>query len=72
MFQSETREQLRKLPDEHVTTYDRDAREADRQVRAGPTDFRDAARWSSKPSEGDSSDPADRKFGIWRWCPAKR
>ena len=20
--------------------------------------------------EGDSSDPADRKFSIWRWCPA--
>ena len=21
--------------------------------------------------EGDSSDQADRKFSIWRWCPAR-
>ena len=70
VFQSETREQLRKLPDEHVTTYDRIL---DKLIAkyGRPDGFRQRGKVVIETVEGDSSDPADRKFGIWRWCPAK-
>ena len=71
MFQSDTREQLRKLPADYVTNYDRmleklldEVRQA-RQLRAA----RPGA--SSKRSRANRRMQADRKFSIWRWCPAR-
>jgi hypothetical protein len=69
-FQSETREELRKLPNEHVTTYDRLLEKL--MAKYGrPDGFQKRGKVVIETVEGDSSDPADRKFGIWRWCPAK-
>lgn len=69
-FQSETREQLRNLPDEHVTNYDRILEKL--MARYGrPDKFRKRGKVIIETVEGDSSDPADRKFEIWRWCPAR-
>ena len=69
-FQSETREELRKLPDEHVTTYDRLLEKLIAKY-GRPDGFRKRGKVVIETVEGDSTDPADRKFGIWRWCPAK-
>lgn len=70
VFQSETREELRNLPDEHVTTYDKIFEKL--LARYGrPDKFRKRGKVVIETVEGDSSDPADRKFQIWRWCPAK-
>ena len=70
LFQSETREELRKLPDEHVTTYDRLLEKLIAKY-GRPDGFQKRGKVVIETVEGDSSDPADRKFGIWRWCPAK-
>ena len=70
VFQSETREELRKLPDEHVTTYDK-LLEKLLAKYGRPDGFRKRGKVVIETVEGDSSDPADRKFQIWRWCPAK-
>ena len=70
VFQSETREQLRNLPDEHITTYDR-VFEKLLGKYGRPDKFRKRGKVVIETVEGDSSDPADRKFQIWRWCPAK-
>ena len=68
-FQSETREELSKLPDEHVTTYDRVLEKL--LARYGrPEGFRKRGKVVIETIDGESSDPADRKFSIWRWCPA--
>jgi hypothetical protein len=69
MFQSESREQLRKLPADHETTYDRVL--AKLMAKYGrPKGFLRRGQVIIETVEGDSSDPADRKFSIWRWCPA--
>jgi hypothetical protein len=69
-FQSETREELRKLPADHVTVYDRMLEHLvakyghpDRFVRRGQVVI--------ETEDGDSREPSDRKFSIWRWCPAR-
>lgn len=69
-FQSETREELRKLPADHVTVYDRMLEHLlakyghpDRYVRRGQVII--------ETEDGDSLQPSDRKFSIWRWCPAR-
>ena len=69
MFQSETREQLRKLPADHETTYDR-VLEKLLAKYGRPKGFLRRGQVIIETLEGDSSDPADRKFSIWRWCPA--
>jgi hypothetical protein len=69
MFQSESREQLRKLPAEYVTSYDR-VLEKLLAKYGQPKGFLRRGRVIIETVEGDSSDPADRKFSIWRWCPA--
>jgi len=69
VFQSESREQLRKLSDEHETTYDRLLEKLiDKYGR--PEGFTRRGKVVIETMEGDSTDVADRKFGIWRWCPA--
>ena len=69
MFQSETREQLRKLPDNYVTNYDR---MLDKLLAkyGRPEGFLRRGQVIIETLEGDSEDPAERKFSIWRWCPA--
>lgn len=69
MFQSETREQLRKLPDDHVTNYDRMVERL--LAKYGrPNGYLRRGRVLIETLEGDSEDVTDRKFSIWRWCPA--
>jgi hypothetical protein len=70
MFQSENREQLRKLPSDAVTNYDRVL--ARLLTKYGqPEGYLRRGRVLIETIEGDSADVADRKFSIWRWCPAK-
>ena len=69
MFQSENREQLKKLPGDYVTNYDR---MLDKLLKkyGRPEGFLRRGQVIIETIEGDSSDSADRKFSIWRWCPA--
>jgi hypothetical protein len=70
MFQSDTRDELRKQPAEYVTNYDR---MLDKLVAkfGQPDNFRRRGQVVIETLEGESSDQADRKFSIWRWCPAR-
>jgi hypothetical protein len=68
-FQSETREQLRKLPDNYVTAYDR-VLEKLLAKYGRPAGFLRRGQVIIETVDGDSSDPGDRRFSIWRWCPA--
>jgi hypothetical protein len=69
LFESETREQLRALAQDHVTNYDR---VLDLLIAkfGRPNGFLRRGRVLIETLEGESSDAADRKFSIWRWCPA--
>ena len=69
MFQSENREQLRKLGYDHETVYDR---VLDKLIAkyGRPEGFTRRGKVVIETMEGDSTDEAERKFGIWRWCPA--
>jgi hypothetical protein len=70
MFKTETREELRHLPADHVTNYDR---VLDKLIaRFGkPDKFARRGQVIIETLEGDSTDQKERKFGIWRWCPAR-
>jgi len=69
MFQSETREELRGKPADFVTTYDRMLEKL--IARFGrPEGFLRRGRVLIETLEGDSTDESERKFSIWRWCPA--
>lgn len=70
MFQSESRDQLAKLPAGHVTVYDKLLEKLlakygrpDRFVRRGQVII--------ETEEGETASAAARKFSIWRWCPAR-
>jgi len=69
IFQSETREQLRSLPDDYVTNYDR---VLDRLLAkyGRPSGYLRRGRVLIETLDGDSTDVAERRFSIWRWCPA--
>ncbi len=70
MFQSETRAQVRALPEDAETTYDRVLGLL--LAKYGqPEGYLRRGRVLIETIEGDSTDAADRKFSIWRWCPAK-
>ena len=70
MFQSDTREQLRGKPAEYVTNYDRMLEKL--LAKFGkPDNFVRRGQVVIETLEGESSDQADRKFSIWRWCPAR-
>jgi hypothetical protein len=69
MFQSETREQLKALPDNYKTNYDRMLEKL--LAKYGrPDGFLRRGRVLIETIEGDSGEASDRKFSIWRWCPA--
>ena len=69
LFDSDTREQLRALPQDHVTNYDR---VLDKLLAkyGRPNGYLRRGRVLIETLDGDSTDAADRKFSIWRWCPA--
>jgi hypothetical protein len=68
-FQSETREELSKLPADHVTVYDR---MLDQLVaRYGkPRGYMRRGQVIIETEEGDTTKSSERKFSIYRWCPA--
>jgi hypothetical protein len=68
-FQSETREQLRKLPNDYVTAYDR-VLEKLLAKYGRPKGYLRRGQVIIETPEGESIDPSDRRFSIWRWCPA--
>jgi hypothetical protein len=70
MFETDTREALRNLPADHVTNYDR---VLDKLVaRFGrPDNFVRRGQVVIETLEGESTDQRERKFSIWRWCPAR-
>jgi hypothetical protein len=69
MFQSDTREQVRKQPAEYVTNYDRVLERLITKF-GRPDNFARRGQVVIETIEGDSADQRDRKFSIWRWCPA--
>ncbi len=68
-FQSETREELVKLPSDHVTVYDRMLEQLLRKF-GEPAGFLRRGQVVIETEEGESSNASERKFSIWRWCPA--
>jgi hypothetical protein len=68
-FQSETREELAKLPAEHVTTYDRMV-ELLFQKFGRPANFARRGKVVIETEDGETFNAAERKFSIYRWCPA--
>jgi hypothetical protein len=70
MFRSETPEELRKLPGDHVTNYDR-VLELLLSRYGKPDGFLQRGRVVIETLEGESSDAGDRKFHVLRWCPAR-
>jgi len=70
IFETETQEELRGLPADHVTNYDRvldkliaKFGKPDRFVRRGQVVI--------ETLEGESTGQKERKFRVWRWCPAR-
>lgn len=68
-FQSETREELAKLPSDHVTVYDRMLKQLISRY-GEPKGFLRRGQVIIETEEGQSGNAADRKFIIYRWCPA--
>jgi len=70
MFQSESHEELAKLPADHVTVYDRMLDKLlakfghpDRFVRRGQVLIEN--------EDGEFTSGTERKYSTWRWCPAR-
>jgi hypothetical protein len=61
---------LRRLPGDHVTAYDRILNMLIEKF-GKPDGFIYRGRVLIETMEGESSDAADRKFSIWRWCSAR-
>lgn len=70
LFRSETREQLRQKPGDYVTNYDRVLQMLIEKF-GKPDGFIHRGHVVIETLEGESSDASDRKFSIWRWCPAR-
>jgi hypothetical protein len=68
-FQSETREELAKLPADHVTVYDRVLGQLLKKY-GEPAGFLRRGQVTIETEEGETSNASERKFSIWRWCPA--
>jgi hypothetical protein len=70
IFHSETRAQLHEKPADYVTNYDRLLKTL--LAKFGkPDGFMHRGQVLIETEEGESGDAADRKFSIWRWCPAR-
>ena len=69
-FQSESREELAKLPAEHVTVYDRALEQL--LVKFGyPDQFRRQGKVIIESPDGTTA-ATDRQYSIWRWCPPSK
>ncbi len=70
MFHTDSRDELRNLPADHVTNYDR---VLDKLVAkfGKPYNFVRRGQVVIETLEGESTDRKDRKFRIYRWCPAR-
>jgi hypothetical protein len=70
MFRSETREELKGKPLDHVTVYDR---VFDKLLGkfGRPSGYSKRGRVVIETLEGDSGDASERRFQIWRWCPSR-
>jgi hypothetical protein len=69
MFETETRDELSKLPADHVTQYDRVLEKLVAKF-GKPYNYVQRGQVVIETMEGDSTDRKERKFRIWRWCPA--
>jgi hypothetical protein len=69
-FQSETRAELAKLPADHVTVYDRMLEQLLGKF-GRPAGFSRRGQVTIETEEGESVNPTERKFSIYRWCPAR-
>jgi hypothetical protein len=70
MFETETPEALRNLPADHMTRYDRVLEKL--IARFGkPDNFRRRGKVVIETLDGESAARSERKFRIWRWCPAR-
>ena len=70
LFKTDTREELRGKPLDYVTNYDR-VLERLLAKFGHPDNFVRRGQVVIETMEGESSDPGERKFSIWRWCPAR-
>jgi hypothetical protein len=70
MFETETTDELRNLPPDHVTSYDR---VLDKLLAkfGKPEHFTRRGQVVIETMEGDAPGHAERKFRVWRWCPAR-
>jgi hypothetical protein len=68
-FDSETNERLAKLPADHVTAYDRMLSLLVAKF-GEPANHRRRGKVLIETEAGTTADPAQRKFAIYRWCPA--
>jgi hypothetical protein len=68
-FQSESREELAKLPSDHVTVYDKMLEQL-LQKYGEPAGFLRRGQVTIETEEGETTNEKERKFSIWRWCPA--
>jgi hypothetical protein len=68
-FESESREKLAKLPSEYVTVYDRMLKLLIAKF-GQPANYARRGKVVIETEEGESVDASERKFSIYRWCPA--
>jgi hypothetical protein len=70
MFETATSEELRNLPADYVTNYDR---VLDKLIASfgKPDKFVRRGQVVIETLEGDAADKTERRFRIWRWCPAR-
>ena len=68
-FQVETREELAKLPVDHVTVYDRMLEQLVERF-GQPAGYVRRGKVLIETKEGESESAFGRKFSIYRWCPA--
>ena len=69
-FQSETREELAKLPADHVTVYSHRALGQLLAKFGKPLGYLRRGQVIIETEEGMTTDSSERKFSIYRWCPA--
>lgn len=70
LFKTESRAELAQLPGDHVTAYERVLEELIAKF-GRPEGFLRRGRVVIETMDGESSDASDRRFSIWRWCPAR-
>ena len=69
LFKSKSREELAHLPSDHVTNYDR-VFEHLVGMYGKPDRFRQRGVVTVETQDGENNDQRERKFRVWRWCPA--